>query len=86
MLTREFLLANQGGLHARPATAFVQLCSTLKSDITVSLDDKNANAKSIVGIMTLGAGKGKTVTVSAAGEDEALAMEKITDFFRELEL
>jgi phosphotransferase system HPr (HPr) family protein len=86
MLTKEILLANQGGLHARPATFFVQLCSTLKSDINISLYGKQANAKSIVNIMLLGAGQGKTITLSVEGEDEALAMEKIVDFFTNLTL
>lgn len=84
MLTTEILLTNQGGLHARPATFFVQLCNTFQSNITVMLGGKQANAKSVVSIMTLGASKGKTITLSIEGEDEKLAMEKITEYFSNL--
>lgn len=81
MLTREILLANQGGLHARPATFFVQLCNTFKSSIKVALGGKQADAKSVISVMTLGASKGKTITLSIEGDDEDLAMAKIVEYF-----
>lgn len=84
MVTKEIVLTNQGGLHARPATFFAQLCNTFKSNITVRLGDKQANAKSVISIMTLGAGTGKTITLTVEGDDEVLAMEQITGYFANL--
>lgn len=84
MLAKEILLINQGGLHARPATFFVQLCNTFKSSIKVALGDKQANAKSIISVMALGAGKGKTIILSIEGDDEELALEKISEYFMSL--
>jgi phosphotransferase system HPr (HPr) family protein len=85
MLTKELELTNQGGLHARPAAFFVQLCNTFKSSIKVALGGRQADAKSVIGVMILGAGKGKTVTLTIEGEDESLAMEKISEYFANLE-
>lgn len=85
MLTKELELTNQGGLHARPAALFVQLCNTFTAKINVALDGRPADAKSVISLMTLGAGKGKTVTLTIEGEDEALAMDKISKYFASLE-
>ena len=63
------------GLHARPATLFVQAASEFGSDITVTHGEREANAKSIMSVLTLGASQGAVITVRAEGEDaeEALA-------------
>lgn len=85
MLTKDVELINQGGLHARPATFFVQLCNTFQSKIKIMMGDRQADAKSMISVMTLGAGKGKTVTIVVEGEDEELALEKIVEYFSNLE-
>jgi len=84
MLIKEITLTNQGGLHARPATFFVHLCSTFQSKIEIALNDKIANAKSLISVMALGAGRGKSIRLIADGCDEELVMEKVTDFFQNL--
>jgi phosphotransferase system HPr (HPr) family protein len=57
------------GLHARPASQFVQTAKQFASDITVVHGEREANAKSILGILTLGANQGAVITVRADGED-----------------
>lgn len=76
------IIENEVGLHARPASAFVQKAASFSCDITVSHGDKTVNAKSILSVLTLGAHKGATVVVSAEGEDaeEALsALKELVD-------
>jgi phosphocarrier protein HPr len=65
------------GLHARPAALFVQTAKKFTSDILVTKDEREANAKSILSILTLGANKGAVITVRATGEDEAMAVEAL---------
>lgn len=84
MLKKEFVLTNQGGLHARPATTFVQLCKTFQSNIRVESAGKQADAKSIISIMSLGAGQGNRITVLINGGDETLAMDKIGTYLANL--
>jgi phosphotransferase system HPr (HPr) family protein len=67
-------LKNKVGLHARPAALFVQTASRFKSTITVKVGAATANAKSILNILTLGAGSGSVITVVAEGEDADQAL------------
>ena len=67
-------IKNDVGLHARPAALFVQTASAFKSTINVRHGERTANAKSILNILTLGAGQGAVVTVTAEGEDAAEAL------------
>ena len=62
-------LINKYGLHARPATLFVEACNRYACDILVIKDDKEVNGKSIMGIMMLGAETGTTLTFRASGQD-----------------
>jgi phosphocarrier protein HPr len=62
------------GLHARPAAVFVQTAKQFKSQVLVTKDGREVDAKSVLGILTLGAGKGAVVTIRADGEDEAEAV------------
>lgn len=84
MLSKEFLLVNQGGLHARPATFLVQLANKFKSNIQIRYKDKQVNGKSVVSLMTLGVGKGDKIIVLADGEDEILAMDGIIEYLEQL--
>lgn len=67
-------ITNAVGLHARPAALFVQEASKFESEITVSLDDSEADAKSILDILLLGANKGSVITVKAEGPDAEAAL------------
>jgi phosphotransferase system HPr (HPr) family protein len=62
------------GLHARPASQFVQIAKQFASDITVAHGEREANAKSILGVLTLGANRGAVITVRADGEDADQAL------------
>jgi phosphotransferase system HPr (HPr) family protein len=62
------------GLHARPAALFVQAARPFESDIVVAHREREANAKSILGILTLGVEQGETITVRAEGTDAAQAL------------
>jgi phosphotransferase system HPr (HPr) family protein len=72
-------IRNKVGLHARPAALFVKAAKGFKSKILVSKDNRVADAKSILNVLTLGAGQGANVTLRAEGEDEALAIEALKD-------
>jgi phosphocarrier protein HPr len=74
MTTRTFTIHNKTGLHARPATLFVQTAAHFKSRIKVTREGRTVDAKSILGVLSLGAGKDATVDVSADGIDETEAL------------
>ncbi|MDY3331617.1 MAG: HPr family phosphocarrier protein [Pelistega sp.] len=76
-------IINRLGLHARAASKLTQLASTFKSEIFISKAQQRVNAKSIMGVMLLAAGKGMTVTVDAEGEDAEQALEAITALFND---
>ena len=66
-------------LHARPATFFIQKANTYKSTITIEKDDKRVNAKSLLGVLSLGIVKGTTVTLTADGADEEAAIDGLSE-------
>lgn len=68
------------GLEARPVALLVQVASQYESDIYVEFGDKKVNAKSIMGMMTLGLAAGETVVVSAEGTDEVEAIDNIEKY------
>jgi phosphocarrier protein HPr len=73
----ELTIQNQAGLHARPASDFVQLANQFQSNISVSYRGKAVNAKSILGVLTLGAAKGAIIQVSAEGADAQQALSSL---------
>lgn len=73
-------IINETGLHARPAAQFAQMASSFKADISIKKDDTCVNAKSILGILTLGANKGSKIIIAANGEDETEAAKQLADF------
>lgn len=77
MVEKQVKIKNGTGLHARPAAEFAKAAGKFKSAITVVCDGRKANAKSILGIISLGAACGKTVTVIADGEDETTAITSL---------
>lgn len=67
------------GLHARPAALFVKMASKFCSDIIVKTDDREANAKSILSVLTLGVNQGMEITIIAKGEDESAAITALQE-------
>ena len=79
-IKRIVVIKNTLGLHARPAALFVQLANKFQSEIFVEKKDQKVNGKSIMGIMTLAAGKGQEITITADGndaEEAVIALEKL---------
>ncbi len=74
-------ISNRLGLHARAASKLTQLASTFKSEIFISKGSQRVNAKSIMGVMLLAAGKGMTVTMDAEGEDADAALVALKALF-----
>lgn len=74
MKSREVVITNASGLHARPATFFIQKANCYKSSIWVEKDDRKVNAKSLLGVLSLGIAKGMTVNLIAEGQDEDTAL------------
>ena len=79
MVSRDITIKNSVGLHARPATFFIQKANSYKSSIWVEKDDCRVNAKSLLGILSLGITKGTTITIIADGSDEADAVNGLSD-------
>ncbi len=75
MISRSVTISNSVGLHARPATFFVQKANCYKSSIWVEKEDCRVNAKSLLGVLSLGISKGTEITVIADGADEAEAID-----------
>ena len=85
MVTKEVIVKNPTGLHARPATLLVKKASAFKSDISLEYNGKKANVKSLIGVLSLGVSKDANVKVIASGDDEALAAEEIAKLIENLE-
>lgn len=79
MISRNVTIKNSVGLHARPATFFIQKANSYKSSIWVEKDDCRVNAKSLLGVLSLGIVKGMTITLIADGNDEAAAVEGLAE-------
>ena len=77
MPERTVTIVNQVGLHARPAAQIVKLASGFKSDITLTRDDLEVNAKSIMGVMMLAAERGAQLQLRAEGPDAGAALEAL---------
>lgn len=82
MLSRNVTIQNNVGLHARPATFFIQKANSYKSSIWVEKEDRRVNAKSLLGVLSLGIVKGMTVTLIADGSDEAEALEGLDELIQ----
>ena len=82
MFMKETTVNNQVGLHARPATFFIQKANEYKSSIWVEKDDRRVNAKSLLGVLSLGLVKGTPITLIADGSDEKEAVDALADLVR----
>jgi phosphocarrier protein len=79
MTTRNVTIQNNVGLHARPATFFIQKANSFKSSIWVEKGDRRVNAKSLLGVLSLGIVQDMEITLLAAGEDENEALEGLIE-------
>ena len=79
MIMKEVTINNQVGLHARPATFFIQKANEFKSSIWVEKEERRVNAKSLLGVLSLGIVKGTTVSVIADGPDERDAVDALAE-------
>lgn len=77
MFLKEVVIQNQVGLHARPATFFIQKANEYKSSIWIEKDEKKVNAKSLLGVLSLGITKGVSITILADGPDDEQAVNDL---------
>lgn len=79
MIAKTFMVISETGIHARPATLLVQVAGKFDSEIILEYKGRSVNLKSIMGVMSLGVGKGAEITISATGRDESDAINTLTD-------
>ncbi len=79
MYAEEVLVQNQVGLHARPATFFIQKANEFKSSIWVEKEERRVNAKSLLGVLSLGIIGGVSIRVIADGADEQQAVKSLVE-------
>lgn len=80
MIQKSIQIKLETGLEARPVAMLVQVASQFESTVYINADDRKVNAKSIMGMMSLGLASGERVTVVAEGNDESTAVEEIEKF------
>lgn len=78
MIEKEFIIANQEGLHARPASELVKLANSFKCELRLTYNGVEVDLKSIMGLLSLGVPRGSQITVRAEGIDELEAMKAIS--------
>ena len=79
MVSNEVTVQNSVGLHARPATFFIQRANEFKSSVWVEKDERRVNAKSLLGVLSLGIVKGTTIKIVADGSDEEEAVKTLVE-------
>lgn len=79
MTTKTVSIQNTVGLHARPATFFIQKANSYKSTVMIERGNRRANAKSLLGVLSLGIEKGHDIVLRAEGIDEAEAVEGLAE-------
>lgn len=77
MINKDVTVLNQVGLHARPATFFIQKANEFKSGIWIVKDERKVNAKSLLGVLSLGITKGTEISIVADGSDEEEAVDEL---------
>lgn len=80
-VTDEVVIVNSLGMHARPAATLVQRVLNFQSDIYIACNDNRVNAKSIMGLLTLGAARGSRLKVSCSGPDAVEALNAVKEVF-----
>ena len=79
MYVKDVLVQNQVGLHARPATFFIQKANEFKSSIWVEKEERRVNAKSLLGVLSLGIMGGTKIRIIAGGPDEEQALTAVVN-------
>ena len=79
MFSKDVTITNTIGLHARPATFFIQKASSYKCSIWVEKEERRVNAKSLLGVLSMGIAKGMTITLIADGQDEERAINALVE-------
>ena len=79
MISRDIVITNTSGLHARPATFFIQKANSYRASIWIEKDDRKVNAKSLLGVLSLGIAKGMTITLIADGADDEAAIKGLVE-------
>mgnify|MGYP004537372577 FL=1 len=79
MIVKEVVINNQVGLYARPATFFIQKANEFNCSIWVEKDERRVNAKSLLGVLSLGIVKGTPIKIIADGSDEVEAIETLSN-------
>ncbi len=79
MFSKDITVTNQVGLYARPATFFIQKANEFKSTMMIEKEERKVNAKSLLGVLSLGITKGSTITLSADGPDEEEAVNALCE-------
>ena len=79
MVSNEVVVQNSVGLHARPATFFIQRANEFKSSVWVDKDERRVNAKSLLGVLSLGIVKGTKISIIADGSDEEEAVKTLVE-------
>ena len=82
MVRKEVTITNNIGLHARPATFFIQKANTYNCSIWVEKDERKVNAKSLLGVLSMGIAKGMTITLIADGQDEVRAIDGLIELIQ----
>ena len=77
MFSKDIVVTNEVGLYARPATFFIQKANEFKSTIYIEKDERKVNAKSLLGVLSLGIKKGSNIVISAEGSDEEEAAKAL---------
>ena len=83
MIEREVNIVNRLGLHARAASKLVSCASRFGADVWLRRGDREVNGKSIMGVLTLAASQGSSLTIRTEGDDEQAAMDAVTGLFAE---
>lgn len=79
MFVKDVMVKNQVGLHARPATFFIQKANEFKSSIWIEKEERRVNAKSLLGILSLGIVGGTSIRIIADGADEQQAVDELVE-------
>lgn len=79
MISKEVTVNNQVGLHARPATFFIQKANEYKSTVWIEKNERKVNAKSLLGVLSLGITKGMAINIVADGADEGEAVNALAE-------
>lgn len=86
MIKKDYVIVNESGVHARPATRLVTLSSKYKCDVKLSFKNNEVDLKSIIGVMSLAVYKGENISITCDGVDEQEAATNLNNLIKELNL